>query len=56
MGSVYWYGAANSEFWIDPIEGIVCVVNAGFFPWNDRGWIGFVGDIEGRVYEGFERR
>lgn len=53
-GSVYWYGAANSEFWIDPEEGVVCVANAGFFPWNDENWVEWVGKVESIVYEGLD--
>jgi methyl acetate hydrolase len=51
-GSVYWYGAANTEFWVDGEKGIVGVVEGNFFPWNEGGWLEFVAGVEGRVYEG----
>ncbi|KAH7123553.1 beta-lactamase family protein [Dendryphion nanum] len=53
-GSVYWYGAANSEVWVDGEKGVVGVVNAGFFPWNEGRWIEWVGGVEGEVYGGLK--
>jgi CubicO group peptidase (beta-lactamase class C family) len=53
-GSVYWYGAANTDFWIDKEEGIVVVVNGNYYPWNDEAWIEFVAGVEGLVYGGLE--
>lgn len=53
-GSVYWYGAANTEFWIDGEKGIVVVVNGNYYPWNDPAWSEFVAGVEGIVYEGLE--
>lgn len=54
-GSVYWFGAANTEFWVDREEGVVVYVNGNHYPWNDEGWLGFVGKVEGDVYSGLER-
>jgi methyl acetate hydrolase len=51
---VYWYGAANTEFWVDGESGIVVFVNGNFYPWNDEAWMEFVAGVEGRVYEGLE--
>lgn len=53
-GSVYWYGAANTDFWIDREEGIVVFVNGNFYPWNDESWRGFVAGVEGIIYKGLE--
>ena len=53
-GSVYWFGAANTEFWADREEGIVVYVNGNYYPWNDEQWLGFVGNVEGEVYGGLE--
>lgn len=53
-GSVYWYGAANSEFWVDGGRGIVVVVNGNYYPWNDPSWMEFVAGVEGILYEGLE--
>lgn len=50
-GSVYWYGAANTEFWIDGEKGVVVVVNGNYYPWNDPAWSEFVAGVEGIVYE-----
>jgi CubicO group peptidase (beta-lactamase class C family) len=51
-GSVYWYGAANTEFWVDGESGIVAYVNGNYYPWNDEAWNGFVAGVEGLVYKG----
>ncbi|OAG11501.1 beta-lactamase family protein [Paraphaeosphaeria sporulosa] len=53
-GSVYWYSAANMDFWVDKERGVVVVVNGNFFPWNDVAWIELVAGIEGVLYEGLE--
>lgn len=53
-GSVYWYSAANMDFWVDKGRGLVVVVNANYFPWNEKGWTGFVARVEGGLYEGLE--
>jgi CubicO group peptidase (beta-lactamase class C family) len=53
-GSVYWYGAANTEFWIDGESGIVVYVNGNYYPWNDEAWLGFVAGVEGLLYQGLE--
>ncbi|KAH7408385.1 beta-lactamase family protein [Phaeosphaeria sp. MPI-PUGE-AT-0046c] len=50
-GSVYWYGAANTEFWIDGEKGVVMVANGNYYPWNDPAWADFVAGVEGIVYE-----
>jgi len=54
-GTVYWYGAANTEFWIDDEEGIVVFVNGNYYPWNDQAWMDFVAGVEGRIYEGLSK-
>jgi CubicO group peptidase (beta-lactamase class C family) len=54
-GSVYWYGAANTDFWVDRESGIVVFVNGNFYPWNDEAWRAFAAGVEGRVYEGLEK-
>jgi len=51
-GSVYWYGAANSEVWIDGEEEVVVFVNGNFYPWNDEKWVEFVAGVEGIIYGG----
>jgi CubicO group peptidase (beta-lactamase class C family) len=53
-GTVYWYGAANTDFWVDGESGIVVFVNGNFYPWNDEAWREFVAGVEGRVYKGLE--
>jgi hypothetical protein len=52
---VYWFGAANTEFWVDREEGIVVYVNGNYYPWNDERWLGFVGNVEGEVYGRLEK-
>lgn len=54
-GSAYWYGAANSECWIDGKEGIVVFVNGNYYPWNEEAWLNFVAEVEGIIYEGLNR-
>jgi methyl acetate hydrolase len=54
-GSVYWYSAANMDFWVDRESGFVVVVNGNFFPWNEGGWTDFVAGVEGMLYEGLEK-
>jgi CubicO group peptidase (beta-lactamase class C family) len=51
-GSVYWYGAANTEYWIDVEMGIVVFVNGNYYPWNEGVWTEFVAGVEGIVYGG----
>ncbi|KAF1997608.1 beta-lactamase/transpeptidase-like protein, partial [Amniculicola lignicola CBS 123094] len=51
-GSVYWFGAANTEYWVDPEKGIVVLAEGNYFPWNDEAWTAFVAEVEGRIYEG----
>jgi CubicO group peptidase (beta-lactamase class C family) len=53
-GSVYWYGMANAEYWVDGEAGVVVFVNGNFMPWNDEAWVEFVAGVEGLVYEGLE--
>lgn len=53
-GSVYWYGAANTDFWMNGEEGIVVFVNGNFYPWNDEAWRGFVVGVEGVIYKRLE--
>lgn len=54
-GSVYWYGAANTEVWVDGEEGVVVFVNGNFYPWNDEKWVGFVAGVEGIIYGGMRQ-
>jgi CubicO group peptidase (beta-lactamase class C family) len=49
--SVYWYGAANTEFWIDLKKQIVVFVNGNYYPWNDDAWVKFVAGVEGLLYK-----
>jgi CubicO group peptidase (beta-lactamase class C family) len=53
-GSVYWYGAANTEYWIDGETGIVVFVNGNYYPWNDVAYTRFVAGVEGLVYGGLK--
>jgi CubicO group peptidase (beta-lactamase class C family) len=53
-GSVYWYGAANTDMWVDGEKGIVVFANGNYYPWNEEGWVDFVAKVEGMVYEGLE--
>lgn len=53
-GSVYWYGAANTEYWIDVEKGIVVFVNGNYYPWNDPIWTEFVAGVEGILYGGLK--
>ncbi|KAF1942609.1 beta-lactamase/transpeptidase-like protein [Clathrospora elynae] len=53
-GSVYWYGAANTEYWVDGVKGIAVFVNGNYHPWNDQAWTEFVTGVEGLVYAGLE--
>lgn len=54
QGSVYWYGAANTEYWVDKDKGIVVFVNGNYYPWNDEVWTRFVAGVEERIYEGLQ--
>lgn len=54
-GSAYWFGAANSECWIDREEGFVAFVNGNYYPWNEEAWLKFVADVEGMIYERLQR-
>ena len=51
---MYWYGAANTCFWIDGAKGIVAIATCNYFPFMDGGWVRFVEGLEGLVYEGLE--
>ncbi|CAO2656880.1 Nn.00g056830.m01.CDS01 [Neocucurbitaria sp. VM-36] len=51
-GSVYWYGAANTQYWVDKKKGIVVLVNGNYFPWNEDIWTEFVAEVEAKIYEG----
>ncbi|KAH7076644.1 beta-lactamase family protein [Paraphoma chrysanthemicola] len=53
-GSVYWYGAANTEYWVDVERGVVVYVNGNYYPWNEEAWTKFVAGVEKRVYEGLK--
>ena len=53
-GSAYWYGAANTEFWVDGVAGIVVIISGNFFPFADEAWADFIAKVEGLVYEGLE--
>jgi CubicO group peptidase (beta-lactamase class C family) len=53
-GSVYWYGAANTEFWIDFQKQVVVFVNGNYYPWNDEAWVKFVAGVEGLIYKDLE--
>ncbi|KAH7399357.1 beta-lactamase family protein [Pyrenochaeta sp. MPI-SDFR-AT-0127] len=52
QGTVYWYGAANTEYWVDKKKGIVVFVNGNYYPWNEEVWTSFVAGVEERIYEG----
>ena len=51
-GSVYWFGAANTEWWADIEAGIVGVMTGNYFPWNERAWLEFTKGMEERIYGG----
>jgi methyl acetate hydrolase len=51
-GSVYWYGAANTDFWVDGEKGVVVFMHGNYFPWNDQEWVEFVAGVEGLLYNG----
>lgn len=51
-GSAYWFGAANTEFWVDGRKGIVVVISGNFFPFGDKPWTEFTEEVEGWLYEG----
>lgn len=53
--TVYWYGAANTDYWIDAKNDLVVVVHGNYFPWNDDAWLDFVAGVEERLYEGLEK-
>jgi hypothetical protein len=53
-GTLYWYGAACTEFWIDVEKGITVVVTGHFFPFGHRQWSDFIASVEGLIYEGLE--
>lgn len=51
-GSVYWYGAANTEYWVDMEKGIAVFVNGNYYPWNEEAWGTFVAGVERMIYQG----
>jgi CubicO group peptidase (beta-lactamase class C family) len=53
-GSVYWYGAANTEYWVDGECGIAVFLNGNYYPWNEGVWTEFVGGVEETLYEGLQ--
>ncbi|KAH7086828.1 beta-lactamase family protein [Paraphoma chrysanthemicola] len=53
-GSVYWYGAANTEYWVDVEKGVVVYMNGNYYPWNEESWTKFVAGVEKIVYEGLK--
>jgi CubicO group peptidase (beta-lactamase class C family) len=53
-GSVYWYGAANTEYWVDIEKRVVVYVNGNYYPWNDQAWAKFVAGVERLLYEGLQ--
>jgi CubicO group peptidase (beta-lactamase class C family) len=55
VGSVYWYGATNVEFWIDREKEIVVAVWGNYYPFCEKAWMDFVGGVEGLLYKGLER-
>jgi CubicO group peptidase (beta-lactamase class C family) len=53
-GTVYWYGLANAEFWIDQEKGIIVFLNGNYLPWNEERWLDFEAGVEEMVYAGLE--
>ncbi|KAF9729984.1 beta-lactamase family protein [Paraphaeosphaeria minitans] len=51
-GSIYWYGAASTDYWVDVKMGFAVVMTGNFFPFGDARWVEFVAGIEGLIYKG----
>ncbi|KAF2498188.1 beta-lactamase/transpeptidase-like protein [Lophium mytilinum] len=51
-GSLYWYGATNLDWWVDPAAGIAVQIWGNYSPWNDEKWVEVVDALEGMVYGG----
>lgn len=50
--SIYWYGAASTDYWVDVKKGIIVIVAGNFFPFGDKKWTDFVAGVEGWIYKG----
>lgn len=46
LGAVFWAGAANSYYTIDPVSGTVVVYFSNFFPFNDPEAMGLYKEME----------
>jgi CubicO group peptidase (beta-lactamase class C family) len=53
-GSLSWAGIFNTEFWIDPTNGIGGVLLMQYLPFYDQEAIDTLVGFEARVYEGLE--
>jgi CubicO group peptidase (beta-lactamase class C family) len=53
-GSLSWAGIFNTEFWIDPANGIGGVLLMQYLPFYDQEAIDTLVGFEARVYEGLE--
>jgi len=53
-GTIYWYGAANIDYWIDGEKGIIVFVVGNYFPFAEQSWVDFIAGVEGLIYEGLE--
>jgi len=53
-GSLSWAGIFNTEFWIDPDNGIGAVLLMQYLPFYDQEAIDTLVGFEARVYEGLE--
>lgn len=38
-GEFYWVGAASTTFWVDPMEGIVCIFLSQLRPWTQYNYM-----------------
>jgi CubicO group peptidase (beta-lactamase class C family) len=53
-GSLSWAGIFNTEFWIDPANGVGGVLLMQYLPFYDQEAIDTLVGFEARVYEGLE--
>ncbi|CAI6282927.1 unnamed protein product [Periconia digitata] len=54
-GTFSWYGAANTEYWVDSEKGIIAVLNGNCRPWNLDVWLGLRDGVEERIYAALEK-
>ena len=53
-GSMAWAGIYNTEFWIDPVNGIGAVLMMQYLPFYDATAVEVLQGFEQRIYRSLE--